>query len=102
MLSVVMYFFPDCFHLDPRPLSDVNFQVGGKQLGNPCIISINESGAIFIYSCSWTIKTMDNLQVRLYFDLRKNKKSITTARKSTVKLGKLQSLVGKCCKIRKI
>ena len=76
MLSVVMYFFPGCFHLDPRPLSDVNLPVGGKQLGNPCIILINEVRAIFIYSCSWIIKTMDNLHVRLNFDRRQKNKSV--------------------------
>jgi hypothetical protein len=39
---------------------------------------------------------------RLNFDLGKKKKPITTARKSMLKLVKLQSLVAKCCKMTKI
>ena len=40
---------------------------------------------------------------KLYFDLEtKRTKSIGTARKSILRLGKLQSLVAKYCKIRNI
>ena len=43
---------------------------------------------------------MDDSSYRLNFGL--GKKSITTARKSILKSVKLQSLVAKCCKMRKI
>jgi hypothetical protein len=47
--------------------------------------------------------TMDNLHVRLNFDLSEEK-GITniTAKKNIMKLVKLKNLVGKCCKAWKI
>jgi hypothetical protein len=45
---------------------------------------------------------IDDSSYRLNVDLVKKKKSITTARKSMLKLVKLQSLAAKCCKMRKI
>ena len=43
-------------------------------------------------------KIMDNLHVRLHFNLVKRRESNATAKKSVMKLVKLQNLVAKCCK----
>jgi hypothetical protein len=46
---------------------------------------------------------MDNLHVRLNFNLSKEKGiKHTTVKKNIMKLVKLQNLVAKCCKIQKI
>ena len=45
---------------------------------------------------------MDNLHVRLTFNLGKKNKSFTTVKKSILKLVELPSLVAKCCKTWKI
>ena len=47
-------------------------------------------------------KVMDDSSYRLNFDLGKKNEIHTIARKSSLKLVKLQSLVAKCCKMRKI
>ena len=45
---------------------------------------------------------MDDSSYRRNFDLDKKNETITIAGKSILKLVKLQSLVAKCCKMRKI
>ncbi len=64
------------------------------------LITLNvkrEAVSIFNRQTNWMIPAIDKV---LIWTRRTN--SITTARKSILKLVKLQSLVAKCCKMRNI
>ena len=61
-------------------------------LGNGKLIYIG-----IVKHCQWMIPAIDEILI-----WARRTKSITTARKSILKLVKLQSLVAKCCKMRKI
>jgi hypothetical protein len=77
------------FHLDPRISTGIpkiligNSYTGYKNLGPDSL-------------------RIDNSSYRLIFYLDKKDEIYTVAQKSILKLVKLQSLVAKCCKIRKI
>jgi hypothetical protein len=52
---------------------------------------------VLLYPLQWMIPAIDYILIST-----RRRKSITTARKSMLKLVKLQSLAAKCCKMRKI